>query len=241
MAIRCRRVVDFRSAIATLISVCALLAACAERPPRFDVAPPSLAPRYVVEVTVSGTPSLTTPVGPVAGAVSGAFVGGYETCVLSYGTLCPAAAVVMPVTAALGIANAETPRNIARARRGLTQQEITSRVGPRLEEAIVAIGNRHRGYRYIVSGDATEVQGTHLALRVTPTSVGLTRSNGMQVFTLHAKGRLENQEIDELRYASPAREPAQWLAGDGADIDAALSDGCKSIAEQLIGRIKSGR
>ena len=58
-----------------------LLAACAERPQRYDVPPPSHALRYTVEVTRSGTPTLTTPMGIATGVVGGALVGGYEACI----------------------------------------------------------------------------------------------------------------------------------------------------------------
>lgn len=218
-----------------------LLVACAERPPRFDVPPPSLAPRYTVVVTVSGTPSLTTPMGPGAGVVGGALAGGYYTCLLSYGSLCAAAPVVMPLTAVVGLANAESPRNIARAERGLKRQAITARVSPELQNAIVAAGNHRAGYRFVAAGESDLAGGTRLALRVTPLAVGLTQDSGKQVFALRAVGGLEKQDFGEFSYASAPRELGQWLSDDGAIIDAALSEGCRVIAEQVVTRVLVGR
>ena len=226
---------------AAALALGALLAACTERPPRFDVAPPSLAPRYTVVVMVSGTPTLTTPIGPGLGVVGGALAGGYYICILSYGSLCALAPVVMPLTAAVGLATAETPRNVARAERSLERQEITSRVGPRLHDAILAVGNRRHGYRFVTADAADAEGGTSIALRVTLLAVGLSQGGGKQVFTLRAKGRLEKQDFGEISYVSPPRELAQWLTDDGATIDAALGDACKSIAEQVISRVLAGR
>lgn len=226
---------------AIIVTVGAVLVACTEQPPRFDVPPPSLAPHYTVLVTVSGTPSLTTPVGPGVGVLAGALAGGYYTCLLSYGSLCAAAPFVMPVTAAVGLASAETQRNVVRAERGLKLQEITARVIERLHDALLTVGNRRRGYRFGAADGVAAGEGTSIALCVTPLTVGLTQGGGKQVFTLQAEGRLEEQDFGEFSYASAPRELTQWLTDDGTAVDAALTEGCKSIAEQLVERVLSGR
>ncbi|MBX9609486.1 MAG: hypothetical protein K2Y51_24975 [Gammaproteobacteria bacterium] len=226
---------------AVMVVAGTLLAACTERPPRFDVPPPSLAPRYTVLVTVNGTPSLTTPMGPGMGVFGGALAGGYYACVLSYGALCAAAPIVMPLTAAVGLANAETPRNISRAERGLKRQEITSRVNSRLHEALLRVGNQRRGYRFVAADTSTAIKGTSIALSVTALTVGLTQGGGKQVFTLHVEGRLEKQDLGEYSYQSAPREVAQWLSDDGATVDAALTESCRSIAEQMVTRALVGR
>ncbi len=230
-----------RSAPITL-ALAMLLAACAERPQRYDVAPPSLAQHYTVDVTVRGTPTLIKPMGMAAGVVGGALVGGIETCIGSLGVLCVAAPVVMPLTAIAGLAVAETPDNIARAKRGLQQQDITARVGPRLLDAIVTAGNRRQSYHFVAAGaSATPGRGDRISVYVSPLAVGLTQGRGGEVFTLRVSGRLDKQELGELVYASPPREIGAWLMDGGKSIDEALTSACMSIADQVVARLLAGR
>lgn len=220
----------------------ALLSACAERPPRYDVPPPSAAPRFIVEVTVRGRPDLITPMGLAAGVVGGALAGGSQACLWSLGVVCAAAPVVMPLTAAAGLAIAETPGDITRAKRGLQQQDVTERVGPCLLDAIVAVGNARKGYRFVPADAASGApRSQHIAVRVEPRAVGLTQGRGGEVFTLRAAARLDKQDLAELESSSSGRELGQWLMDGGKNIDMAMHEACTYIAAQLVSQVLAGR
>lgn len=241
--------VAWRARGAFALLLCVLCQACTERPPRFDVPPPSYAARYAVDVEVTGRPSLETPVGFAGGVLGGALAGGAEACVLSYGVLCAVAPVMIPLTAAGGLAGlaiAETPVNIARAKHGLQQQDIRWRVGPCLRDAIIALGNRRPGYRFRPAGANSETDretssGRRMALHVVPVAVGLTQGNGQLVLVLRATGKLEAQDLGEFSSSSPPRSVSQWLESDGQAINEALASACASIAGQALARVLAGR